>query len=233
MTGHAVCAERQEMFRGEYLIILQVTIPARLLVKWRSIPGNMAILTHEGAPVGLRFMRGQFERDTVVIKDSRTPADRVVTGSALCAKRTGMSIIFQMAGRAVLRRAFELVIFMAVCAGGLHMFAFKREGKFRMVHFGGLPAFGGMAGGALRSKLTLVRIILQMAGCAVLRRAFEQIVLMAARASHRRMFTDKREGKLGMIHLGGLPAFGRMAGGAIGSQLTLVRVIFQMAGSTV
>ena len=142
MTGHAVCAERQEMFRGEYLIILQVTIPARLLMKWRGIPANVAILTYEGAPIGLGFMRGQLERDTVVIKDSRTPADGIMTGSTLCAKRTGMSIIFQMAGRTVLRRAFELVIFMAVCAGGLHMFAFKRECKLRVIYFGGLPAFG-------------------------------------------------------------------------------------------
>ena len=40
------------------------------------------------------------------------------------------------------------------------------------------------------------------------------------------------EGEQGMIHLGIFPAFGRMTRGAIGSKLTVVMVIFLMAGDT-
>lgn len=232
MTGHAVCAERQEMFCGEYLIILQVTVSARLLIKWRGIPGDMAILTYESAPIGLHFMRGQLEQDSVVIKGSWSPAAGVVTGSALCAKSTGVSIIFQMAGRAVLRSAFEQVSFMAVCASHRRMFTDKRESELGMIHSGGLPAFGGMAGGALRSQLTLVRVIFLMAGSAVLRRAFKDSVLMTAFASHGGMFSIETECEQGMIHLCILPAFGRMTCCAVGPKLTVMVVVFRMAGET-
>lgn len=44
VTGHAVCAECQKMFGGEYLVILQMAVAAGILIKWRSVPFYMAIL---------------------------------------------------------------------------------------------------------------------------------------------------------------------------------------------
>ncbi len=70
-----------------------------------------------------------------------------------------------------------------------------------------------------------MRIILGMAGAAVLRRAFENAVLMTAFASHRGMFPIEMECKFGMINLRVLPAFGSMTSGTIGSKLTVVMVI--------
>ena len=70
-----------------------------------------------------------------------------------------------------------------------------------------------------------MRIILGMAGAAVLRRAFENAVNMTALAIHCSVFSIEMECKFGMIHLRVLPAFGSMTSGAISSKLTVVMVI--------
>ena len=112
------------------------------------------------------------------------------------------------------------------------MFAIQMERKLRVVNFGGFPAVGCVAGFALRAKSAAMRVIFEMAGGAVLRRAFEDAVDMAFLASHYGMFAVKMEGEQGMIHLCILPTFGRVTGRAVGSKLTVVMVIFLMAGET-
>ncbi len=49
------------MVCGEYLIKLQMAITARLLVKWRGVSEDMAILAYERRSIGFGFMRGQLE----------------------------------------------------------------------------------------------------------------------------------------------------------------------------
>ena len=61
MTSHTIRTKGQEMFGGEYLIKLQVTIAACLLVKWRGVSEDMAILAYERRSIGFGFMRGQLE----------------------------------------------------------------------------------------------------------------------------------------------------------------------------
>ncbi len=77
-----------------------------------------------------------------------------------------------------------------------------------MIEGGLIPRTGIVAGGALRTIRTLMRVILGVAGGAGLRRAFEDAVDMTARAIHIRMLTIKMECKLRVIHIGGFPAFG-------------------------
>ena len=77
-----------------------------------------------------------------------------------------------------------------------------------------------------------MRIILRVTGTAVLRRAFEDSIDMAILAGHCRMFSIKMECEFGMVHLCILPAFGRVTRGTVGSELTVVMVIFLMAGDT-
>ena len=86
-----------------------------------------------------------------------------------------------------------------------------------------------MTGSTLRSKLTLMRIILRMTGTAVLRRAFEDAIDMTILTGHCRVFSIKMECEFGMVHLCILPAFGRVTRRAVGSELTVVMVIFLMA----
>ncbi len=63
-----------------------------------------------------------------------------------------------------------------------------------------------------------MRVILGMAGGAILRRAFELPVNMAACTSHCAMLAIQMEGKLRVVHICGLPTFGRVAGLALITQ---------------
>ena len=102
-----------------------------------------------------------------------------------------------------------------------------------MIDISRLPAGRGMARRAVGSKLTLVRIVIGMAGGAVHWRAFENAIDMATFTGNGGMFSIKLEGEFRMIDIGGLPAGRSMARRAVGSKLTLVRIILGMTGSTI
>ena len=77
-----------------------------------------------------------------------------------------------------------------------------------------------------------MRICITVTGCAVHGRAFEDTIDMAVLASHSRMLTVKVEGEQGVVNRCKFPAFGRVTGRAIVSELTVVMVILYMAGDT-
>ena len=95
------------------------------------------------------------------------------------------------------------------------------------------PIGGIVAGGALRTIGTIMRVIRGVTGSTVLRRAFEDSVDMAILTGHSCMLTIKVEGKLRVIHIGGLPTFGRMTTSALVAKLAFVSVILGMAGGTI
>ena len=109
------------------------------------------------------------------------------------------------------------------------MFPVEMESKLGMIHFGRFPTIGCVTGSALCSELALMSVILCMAGTAVLRCAFEDTIDVTILAGHCRMFSIKMKCEFGMVHLCILPAFGRVTRGAVGSELTVVMVIFLMA----
>ena len=78
-----------------------------------------------------------------------------------------------------------------------------------------------------------MRIILGVTGTAVLRRAFEDAIDMATFAGNSRVLAIKLEGEFRMIDIGGFPAGWGMTRRAVGSKLTLVRIILGMTGSTI
>jgi hypothetical protein len=112
------------------------------------------------------------------------------------------------------------------------MFAVKMECELGVIYFGRFPAIRNMAGFALRSELPGVRIILEMAGGAVLRRAFEDTVDMTFLACHSCMLAIEMECEFGMIHLGRFPSFRSMTGGTICSKLPVMEIILLMTGIT-
>ncbi len=61
VTGHAVCAEGQEVFSGEHLVNLQVTISAGILIERRGVTIYMAVLAGECRTIRLLLVRSQFE----------------------------------------------------------------------------------------------------------------------------------------------------------------------------
>ncbi len=77
-----------------------------------------------------------------------------------------------------------------------------------------------------------MRICITVTGCAVHGRAFEDTIDMAVLASHARMLTVKVEGKQGVVNRCKFPAFGRVTGRAVVSELTVVMVILYMTGDT-
>jgi hypothetical protein len=168
MTGHAVGAERQEVFRGKWFIDLQVTISARVLVERRSIAFDVTIFTCKSCAITLGLMRREQERGCAVVKSGRTPASRRVTGSTLISERACVRVIFDMAGGAVHGRPFEDIVLMAICAGNRAMFSIKMESERGMIYVRGLPAFRRMTSRALIAKLTCMRIILGMTGSTIL-----------------------------------------------------------------
>ena len=150
------------MFGRKYLVDLQVAIAARVLIKWRGITFYVTILAEECSAIRLDLMRGQFERNRVVIKCGWTPAHGAMTSSALVAKRALVRVIFGVTRGTVHGRALEDAIDMAVRTSNSGMLPIQMECEFRMVHCGRFPASGQMAGSALGTKLTLMIIIFFM-----------------------------------------------------------------------
>ena len=155
-----------------------------------------------------------------------------MTSGALSAKLALMRIILGVAGGTVLGRTFEQIILMTICASHRCMFPIQMECKFGVIHLRGFPALGSMTSSTLRTQLTLMGIIFGVAGSAILRCAFENAVLMAIFAGHGSMLPIQMECEFRMIHFCILPAFGSMAGRAIGSKLTVMMVDCRVTGDT-
>ena len=83
-----------------------------------------------------------------------------------------------MAGDTVFGRAFVDPIDVTALAGYVTVQPGQWERGSGVVEGGRLPALGVVAGGAVRAKTALVGVFGCMAGHAVTRRAFENLILM-------------------------------------------------------
>lgn len=144
-----------------------------------------------------------------------------------------MRVLCAVAGGAVGGSAFEELILVALRTRHRDVPARQREDRTVVVVCAGRPAIGGVTGGAVRSEFAAVRVVSEVAGGAVGGRAFEDASRVTGLASHRRVFTDQREGEFGVIHARQLPAFGRVAGGAVRPKLTVMAVVFQVTGGAI
>lgn len=102
-----------------------------------------------------------------------------------------------------------------------------------MIEAGVFPVFGGVAGGAVSSKLPLMFIITGMAGDAGIGCAFEDFIGMAVFAGSTDMGAGQGKCGLGMIKRGILPAFRGVACGTILAQFPVVGIICVVAGGAV
>jgi hypothetical protein len=129
-------------------------------------------------------------------------------------------VVVDVAGGAVLRRAGEAIVGVALRTGDGGVFARQRELSSRVVvELRARPLYGrvtGVAGGG-ETRRFVVRIrcgvvVVEMAGGAVLRRAGEPVVDVALRASDGRVLTRQRElGGRFVIELRALPLRRRVA----------------------
>lgn len=189
----------------------------------------MAILTSERRPVRPRLMGVQLEVHCIVIELSRGPINNGVTGGAVRAELTGMSVIFFMAGETICGCVLEVGIFMARLARNIRMTAFELEGKLRVIDRA-VPTLGSMAGGTVSAELARVFIILGVTGETIGRDALVFIINVTELTLNGVVFSDQFEtGKI-VIELGRLaPSFCSVTDSTLRSELTLMLVVFLMA----
>ena len=77
MTGYTICSERYEMLGGKWLVNLQVTIAACVLIERRDKPALMAIFTY------IVLVCLQREPSQVVVKCDLLPIGGIMTSSTL------------------------------------------------------------------------------------------------------------------------------------------------------
>ena len=97
-----------------------------------------------------------------------------------------------------------------------------------MIKVSWLPTVRRMTTAAVRAQLTIMWVILFMAGITIFRRAFEHAIDMATFAGNAQMFSNQWESKLGMININLVPAICGVAGGAIRPELAGMFIIFLM-----
>ena len=56
MAGHAVCPEREDMFRGKDLIDAQVAVGTRHLIEWSGITIDVTVFAREGGAIRFCFV---------------------------------------------------------------------------------------------------------------------------------------------------------------------------------
>ncbi len=135
MTGYTICSERYEMLGGKWLVNLQVTIAACVLVERRDKPALMAIFTY------IVLVRLQREPGRVVVKCDLLPISGIMASGALRTIGTIMRVIRSMTGGTILRRAFEDAVDMATLTSHGRMLTVKMEGKLGMIYIGRFPTF--------------------------------------------------------------------------------------------
>ncbi len=99
-----------------------------------------------------------------------------------------------------------------------------------VIEYSGTPTVDDVTGFALRSKLTYMNIV--VAGGTIHRRTFEHSILVAAFAGNSGVLAFQLESELGMVN-GSVPAFGSVAGGAVGAVTAVMLIVFGVAGITV
>lgn len=179
-----------------------------------------------------RVLPIQFEGKFGVINVGGLPTSGRMAGITLCAERATMRIIINVARSAVHRSSLEHTILVTISAVSASMLAIQLECKFGVIDRGGFPTGGAVTGGALSAELTIMGIVINVAGCAIHRRAFEDTILVTVFAVGFGVLTVQVEGKLGVVNRGRNPAGREMAGGAIGPQLTVMMIVLFVAGET-
>lgn len=153
-----------------------------------------------------------------------------------CAVRPELAIVFVlpgMAGITILRRSFENSIYMTGGTLNVCVRACQRKSRSVVIEIHIAPARRLVAGVTYSPKLTIMVVILGVAGKAVLRRPFEHPIDMTRRTSDGRMRTHQREGRDTMVKVHVAPTRRLMAGFAGCPILTVVAVILGMTGEAV
>ena len=165
------------------------------------------------------------------------PAIRGMAGVTVRREQATMIIRLSMAAQTIYWRAFEHVVDMATSAFYCLVSACQRESGLGVIHRSPFPSIRRMARAAILPKLALMVIIFLVAGKAILRRAFEhpatRTLEMTIVAGHLKVLPLQLESRQCVVERGWLPARRRVAFPALLPKLTLVRVVFLVAGEAI
>lgn len=176
---------------------------------------------------------GQRKRRFGMIERDRQPSVDRMAYRAILAQGSFVDIVFGVAAGTDHRRSFEDIVNMASGAFNGQVFARQREGGQGMVDRGLLPIIGHVAPGAFLPEVALVGVVFRMAGVTVGRRSFEHLVLMAGGAIDGLVLAGQREFRQVVVDLRPLlPTRRVVALGAVLAKVTLVHVVFGVAGIT-
>ena len=106
----------------------------------------------------------QREVALVMIEGDTVPIGGRVAGSTIRAETAAMLIVLGVAGITIRGRTFENIVLVAFLAIHLSMFPFQLERRQVVIELRGRPPGRSMACATVRAKLSLMRIILLMAG---------------------------------------------------------------------
>jgi hypothetical protein len=138
-----------------------------------------------------------------------------------------------MAGRTGRGEVGKVIIDMAFCAAQAGMGT--RQGELRpgMVECSREPGSGGVAGAAIRTKLTIMRIILSVAGITIGGQVGEDSIEVTLGTGNLRVGTSQRELCLRMIEGSRKPGSSGVAHPAVRSELIFVSIILGVTRITV
>ena len=206
------------------IIVVEVDIlPAAGIVAGGAVGPKLAAVRLQGGMAGVTVLGCAFEdavdvtgrawhvymptreRKTrlVMIETHIPPGAGVMAGATICAKLAAVRIVLRVTGKAVGCGAFEDAVEMT-CGTG-HGFVAVDQWKTgrAVIEANVIPICRIVAAGAIPIHLAVVDVA--VTGGAVLRRAFESVVLVAICAGNTRMLTQQREGGFGMIEGDFLP----------------------------
>lgn len=122
---------------------------------------------------------------------------------------------------------------MTLCAIQLGMFARQREGAGIVIEDDILPVIGRMADRTIPPKLSVMVIVLRVAGKTILGSAFKNVVPVTGHATYTYMFANKWKCSEVVIELSAQPLCSLMTCSTIFPILSIVNVSCSVTGETI
>lgn len=162
VTGFATCAKHARVENGVGMTRDTSTGCAR------ELGIDVALLAID------LLMRARQRKITARVIEGRVlPIGGRVAGGAVRAKFSVVFIVLRVAGIAIRGRPLIDIVFVAILAVGLGVFALQLEGRQVVIESGGRPAIGRVTRRAVRAEAPRVRVVHKMAGRTVLRRRLQ------------------------------------------------------------
>jgi hypothetical protein len=130
---------------------------------------------------------------------------------AICSKLSLVSVVVDMTAKAIIGGIFKLFVGVAVPTVNLGMAALQEEGCLCVIENNLHPVIGCMASSTIGSELPVVRIVLTMAGVAILGSIFILSIRVTALACLNRMLALQRKFRLIVVIIHPSPGGGIVA----------------------